>query len=110
MARKVSDRAKILLILIADHCKVTRDGDYLFWAPSANRNGDWSDSLETFVCVCGAGDANAIRGLYSRGLCDPVFATKSMPIPYASRVTDSGRALVAKLREAGEFARLAKIA
>jgi len=103
MNKKLSERAKVLLWIVAEHTE--RDWEtgelHRFFVPQSDayfvrRNGRMDSSY-----VSGSRDANALKGLERAGLIER--PKTSLPNKYVYALTEDGLLAVEQLRESGEF-------
>lgn len=99
---KISERAKVLLILISDRSVVEDDG--LWWAPPSSRF-DWCETLSCRIYIQGSGDSRIIKSLQNKGLTKRVIPPTSYADPHYSRITAAGRELIAQLKASGKMPR-----
>ena len=87
MSVKLSDRQRLLLLLIDDVSQWEGDErpgkvNTRFWIPHAEQ---WAEVLKTQVSVCGT-DFSCLGALHRRGLIAPVKTT----LPHAYLITEDG--------------------
>ena len=107
--KPISDRALLVLCAIDQRCQSARNSTIRsFWVPNGSGRGcdDWSDEIQDFVNIGGAGDARILKSLESAGLIERPKTT--LPQKYVYGITEDGRLAIEQARESGRLDKLRK--